>query len=106
MYAHRNEDIVNSGPGTQAKMAMPTDQDCALRQPDVPEIKKRKLDNTSEKDDSSTSMHWKKTQYRVLAGFMRMGELEFSKWLLSATPSQREKVLKNYKRRKEKIPNG
>lgn len=106
VYAHRNEDIVNSGPGTQAKMAMPTDQDCALRQPDVPEIKKRKLDNTSEKDDSSSSMHWKKTQYRMLAGFMRMGELEFSKWLLSATPSQREKVLKNYKRRKEKIPNG
>ncbi|XP_023533039.1 switch 2 isoform X2 [Cucurbita pepo subsp. pepo] len=107
VYAHRNEDIVNYGPGTQEKMALPTTQDCALGQPRVPEIKKRKLDNIGEKDDGfSSTMDWKKVQYRKLAGFKGMGELEFSKWLLCATPLQREKVLEDYKKRKEKIPNG
>ncbi|XP_022149686.1 switch 2 [Momordica charantia] len=105
VYAHRNEDIVNNGPGTQAKMVVPTAQDCARRQWRIPEIKKRKLDSISETDDLSSSMDRKKIQYRKLAGFMGMGALEFSKWLLSATPMQREKVLKDYKNR-EKIPNG
>ncbi|XP_038901191.1 switch 2 [Benincasa hispida] len=106
VYAHRNEDIVNSGLGTQAKMAVPIAQDCALRQPHVPEKKKRKLDNISERDDFSSSMDRKKIQYRMLARFVGLGELEFSKWLLSATPMQREKVLIDYKKRKEKITNG
>ncbi|CAK9314757.1 unnamed protein product [Citrullus colocynthis] len=106
VYAHRNEDIINSGPGTQATITMPIAQDCALRQPHVPEIKKRKLDNISQRDDLSSSMDRKKIQYRRLAGFVGMSELEFSKWLLSATPMQREKVLTGYKKRKEKIPNG
>lgn len=91
---------MNSGPGTQAKMALPVAQDCTPKQPHVPEIKKRKL------DDLSSSMDRKKIQYRILAEFVGMGELEFSKWLLSATPMQRQKVLKDYRRRKEKIPNG
>ncbi|KAA0062035.1 hypothetical protein IC582_026126 [Cucumis melo] len=106
VYAHRNEDIVNSGPETQVKMALPVDQNCTPRQPHVPGIKKRKLDDISERDDLSSSMDRKKIQYRILAEFVGMGELEFSKWLLSANPMQRQKVLEDYRRRKEKIPNG
>lgn len=106
VYAHRNEDIVNSGPETQVKMALPVAQNCTPRQPHIPGIKKRKLDDISERDDLSSSMDRKKIQYRILAEFVGMGELEFSKWLLSANPMQRQKVLEDYRRRKEKIPNG
>jgi len=36
---------------------------------------------------------------------MGMEEFAFSKWLLSATPLEREKVLLDYKKKK-KMPNG
>lgn len=35
--------------------------------------------------------------YSLLAQFIGMSELEFSKWLLSASPSEREKLLADYK---------
>ncbi|CAL2257254.1 unnamed protein product [Prunus armeniaca] len=34
---------------------------------------------------------------------MGLGELELSKWVLSATPMERETVLRDLKKRKEKI---
>lgn len=47
----------------------------------------------------------KKSQYSLLAEFMGMEEVEFSKWLLSASPAEREKVLGEYKRsKKDKLP--
>lgn len=56
------------------------------------------------KENAFLSNDRKKSKYRLLAQFMGMGELEFSKWLLSATPSNRERVLRDYKKRKEKKP--
>jgi len=47
----------------------------------------------------------KRTQYKLLAQSMGMEEFAFSKWLLSATPLEREKVLLDYKKKK-KMPNG
>lgn len=52
------------------------------------------------------SKDWKKIQYSLLAQFMGMGEVEFSKWVLSATTSERENALRDYKKRKEKMPDG
>jgi hypothetical protein len=44
----------------------------------------------------------KRAQFSLLAESMGMGELEFSKWLLSATPEERKKVLIDSKKKKKK----
>jgi hypothetical protein len=44
----------------------------------------------------------KRAQFSLLAESMGMGELAFSKWLLSATPEERKKVLIDYKKKKKK----
>jgi DNA excision repair protein ERCC-6-like 2 len=45
----------------------------------------------------------KRAQFSLLAESMGMGELAFSKWLLSATSVEREKVLIDYKKKKKKL---
>lgn len=91
MYAHRNEDIVNFGPEIQRQ-----------KEP----ISKMKSDAKKNSEKANSSKSKKRSQYCLLAKFTHMEEMEFSKWLLSATPAEREKVLCDYKRRKEKIPDG
>lgn len=44
----------------------------------------------------------KKSQYSLLAKYMGMKEVEFSKWLLSAAPAEREKVLRDYKQQRNR----
>lgn len=79
------------------------------RQPKASTAGKKKLDTITGKENTGTvnpiTIH-KKNQYSILARSMGMEEVQFSKWLLSATPAEREKVLKDYRKRKEKIPNG
>lgn len=102
MYAHRNEDIVNSGHVIQGKI------DTSIPSSDSLSIslvhQRKKPDCVSKKQKVTLIDERKRTQYRLLAQSMGMGELAFSKWLLSATPLEREKVLQDYK--KKKIPNG
>lgn len=106
VYAHRNEHIVNYGPGTQGKEEPSVVDNGHLRQSCIPRSGKRKLDAGEEKEKPSSKMR-KKSQYCLLAEFMGMEEVEFSKWLLSAAPAEREKVLRDYKKRKEqKRPDG
>ena len=106
MYAHRNEDIVNFGPVTQGKLEGST-REKGLRHPHMPLSRGTKPDNIDGKEnDSSSSKNRKRIQYSLVARFAGMEEVEFSKWLLSATPLEREKVLRDYKKRKEKLPNG
>lgn len=80
-----------------------------MQQRKFPGVGRRKLDATNGKEKAGNSdevkMH-KKRQYCRIAQFMGMKELQFSKWILSATPAEREKVLKDYKKRKEKVVNG
>lgn len=96
LYAHRNEDIVNSRPGIQQKIIVLTgDNNPRI---DTNASWKRKTD--WEENDVSTR-DGKKIQYGRLAQFKGMGVVEFSKWVLSATPSDRESLLRNYKRRKK-----
>jgi len=45
----------------------------------------------------------KRAQFSLLAESMGMGELAFSKWLLSATPVERENVLIDYKKKKKRL---
>ncbi|KAM4093428.1 hypothetical protein ACB094_06G115400 [Castanea mollissima] len=102
VYAHRNEDIVNAGPGILGKL------DISIPQNDshMPAARRSKPDGISEKENVPSIKDRKRSQYSLIARFTGMGEFEFSKWLLSATPLEREKVLGDYKKRKEKLPNG
>ncbi|XP_031255317.1 switch 2 isoform X1 [Pistacia vera] len=104
LYAHRNEDVVNNQPDIQEKLELRIPKDNSSRQPQIPIKKKRKLDDANGNNISS-SKDWKKVQYSLLARFMGMGEVEFSKWVLSASPLEREQVLQDFKKRKEK-PDG
>lgn len=106
MYAHRNEDIVNFGPTIQGKQEGFAAQNDHLTQLHIPVWEKRKPNVVSRTEKSSSGKDWKKRQFSLLAQFKCMNELEFSKWLLAAGPSEREKVLQDYKKRKQKVPNG
>ncbi|XP_060190147.1 switch 2 [Lycium barbarum] len=110
VYAHRYEDIVNLGPAKiKEKKGATMHFDYSLHQPKFSTVGKRKSDTITGKENVGTvnaiKMR-KKSQYSLLARFMGMEEVQFSNWLLSATPAEREKVLKDYRKRKEKIPNG
>lgn len=96
LYAHRNEDIVNSRPGIQQKIIVLTgDNNPRI---DTNASWKRKTDG---EENVVSTRDRKKIQYGRLAQFKGMGVVEFSKWVLSATPSNRESLLRNYKRRKK-----
>ncbi|KAM7495098.1 hypothetical protein LguiB_029707 [Lonicera macranthoides] len=100
VYAHRNEDIVNYGPATQEK------KEPSEPQNDGPTTtERRKSDVVRAKENESSLKMRKRSQYSVIAEFMGMEEVEFSKWLLSASPAEREKVLREYRRsKKDKQP--
>ncbi|KAK9285315.1 hypothetical protein L1049_024506 [Liquidambar formosana] len=106
VYTHRNEDIVNFGPGIQRKEEVSIPQNDSLKQPSIPFLGKRKADKVGGKEKATSSKDWKRSQYSLLAQSMGMGVVEFSKWLLSATPLDREKALRDFKKRREKMPNG
>ncbi|TMW93421.1 hypothetical protein EJD97_011720 [Solanum chilense] len=110
VYAHRYEDIVNLGPAKiKEKKEQTMHLDYPPRQPKASTAGKKKLDTITGKENTGTVNPitiCKKNQYSLLARSMGMEEVQFSKWLLSATPAEREKVLKDYRKRKEKIPNG
>ncbi|XP_062152558.1 switch 2 isoform X2 [Alnus glutinosa] len=107
VYAHRNEDVVNVGAGIQGKMDLSSNpQNDRLNQPCIPMARRSKAECGSERENISSIKDKKRRQYSLLAQFVGVGELEFSKWLLSATPLEREKVLRDFKKRKEKVPNG
>nr|KYP44537.1 hypothetical protein KK1_033937 [Cajanus cajan] len=96
VYAHRNEDIVNFGPGIQGKIDTSIPSNDTLVKPSISLDHQRKKRHKVPLIDER-----KRGQYRLLAQSMGMGELAFSKWLLSATPLEREKVLLDYKKKKK-----
>lgn len=76
-------------------------QDEQLKESYIPCSLKRKQDKASKKENMSVKMQ-KKSQYSLLAKYMGMKEVEFSKWLLSAAPAEREKVLRDYKQQRNR----
>ncbi|GJM96066.1 hypothetical protein PR202_ga12873 [Eleusine coracana subsp. coracana] len=97
VYAHRNEDVVN--------MRTNGRNDCAIDQ--MIQSSAEELENKHETTKLSVmaksySMEQKKEEFSRIASFMGMSDLEFSKWLLTASPQQRSEVLKNYKRKKNR----
>ncbi|KAJ7981486.1 Switch 2 [Quillaja saponaria] len=102
VYAHRNEDIVNLGCGSQRRVDISMPKSNSQGQPHATVVSRKKSDCVVGKENVSSIDNRKRTQYSLLARSMGMGELQFSKWLLSATPLEREKVLQDYKKRKKK----
>ncbi|XP_058096097.1 switch 2 isoform X2 [Magnolia sinica] len=152
IYAHRNEDIVNTRPGFPAKkdassreindsimtkelssnnipMKRPVNKDASVCKSDngmvtVQSSRNKNLtkmqaskdarlvgnnDNILTKqsgsknvsgEEASSVKRKKSSEFGLLAQFMGMEKMEFSKWLLSASYSQREKVLHDYKSKK------
>ena len=94
MYAHRNEDIVNFGPTVKGK------KEGGPHIHIFPVAEKRKPNGESRKKRASSAKEWKRKEFSLLAQSMGMKEVEFSNWLLAAPPSEREKVLQDYKMRK------
>ncbi|CAN6706632.1 unnamed protein product [Malus baccata var. baccata] len=102
VYAHRNEDIVNYGPGTQGTTEMTIPQNGSLVDPGIHVSRKKKLDGIGGKENFPSPMDQKRIQYSRLSKFMGLGELEFSKWVMSATPMERERALGDFRKRKKK----
>ncbi|GLU06402.1 hypothetical protein SLE2022_234420 [Rubroshorea leprosula] len=101
VYFHRNEDIVNSGPGFQEKKEVNFAPDDDQR-PDTCVAGKRQKRKPDHVENVLPARDRKKIQYGLLADFKGMDVVEFSKWVLSATPAERERVLENFKKRKKR----
>jgi len=100
LYSHRYGDIVNLGPGSEvSKMDMP-DPDHALKEVLLPPVRVAKQIR-GVKHTNLSSKESKKRQFSRIAQFMGMTEIEFSKWVISAAPCEREKVLRDYKKRRK-----
>ncbi|KAG9153877.1 hypothetical protein Leryth_005983 [Lithospermum erythrorhizon] len=107
LYAHRNEDIVNYKPRIQENREGSMEHDDVLQQPPTLATWKRKSDVMNSRKsavNSTCSKMQKKNQYRLLSQFKGMGELEFSRWVLSATPAARQKVLEEFKSMHRNMP--
>ncbi|PNY06301.1 DNA repair and recombination RAD26-like protein [Trifolium pratense] len=105
VYAHRNEDVVNSRPVIQGQLSTsdtPSSDDLSRTSISVVH-QKEKPDCVPKKLKVTLIDERKRAQFSLLADSMGMGELAFSKWLLSATPEERKKVLIDYKKKKTKV---
>ncbi|XP_023751613.1 switch 2 [Lactuca sativa] len=104
VYAHRNEDIISHGRGCNVIQEVDTSTQIPILPP-VPKNKKKPITITvTHSDNENGKASRKMKQYRLVARFMGMEVVEFSKWVLSASVSERERVLRDFKRRKEKMP--
>ncbi|KAI3994781.1 hypothetical protein MKX01_037332 [Papaver californicum] len=106
VYTHRNEDVVNYRPEVQAKKDMTVAEPDSTQHQRVTSSVKRHSYSSSDLSKRELSLSKKKSQYSRLAQFMGMTDIKFSKWLLSVSNSEREKVLLDYKKQKENNQNG
>ncbi|PKU70093.1 switch 2 [Dendrobium catenatum] len=92
LYAHRNEDIVNMGPRYKVQPASITEEE----------------KNNSKvlcKPDSVVKSHTreqKRNEFKKIAQYRGMELLEFSNWILSASPTELKQLLKDYQKKKRK----
>ncbi|CAD5187037.1 unnamed protein product [Musa acuminata subsp. malaccensis] len=100
VYAHRNENVVNMGPGNLGQKEAGTHENFTGKT--LSKTRGNSLERIYNVGRLS-SEQWKRNEFRSIAHNMGMAELEFSKWLLSASPSQRIEVLQNYKKKKKQM---
>ncbi|CAN8295742.1 unnamed protein product [Cochlearia groenlandica] len=98
VYAHRNEDIINGG-GTSASTSQRLNGDCNNNENiQCADRKKKKRKDCSGEEEamSFANREHKREKYKMLAEFKGMEILEFSRWVLSASPFDREKLLQEF----------
>lgn len=99
VYAHRNEDIVNMGPGLLGNNCITsTKEDFA--ETTLPKTLASNSKRIHRVDLSTEQL--KRNEFRHIAHYMGMDCLEFSKWILSASPSKRLEVLQNFNKKKKR----
>lgn len=98
LYSHRNEHIVNFGTGTSLIKTDGVSPCNDLKEPHIHPIEAKDLGSGSQKKSSPREN--KRRQFSLIAQFMGMTEIKFSRWVISAAPFDREEVLRDYKRRK------
>lgn len=107
VYAHRNEDVVNMRTdGREKGGADETVQSSLEELLSKNETKHTAMEKPYSSEEKrklarSHSLEQKKKEFSCIASFMGMDDLEFSKWLLSASPHQRSEVLQDYRRKKK-----
>ncbi|BAF16935.1 switch 2 isoform X1 [Oryza sativa Japonica Group] len=95
VYAHRNEDVVN----TRTNEASNCAEDKTVPR-HLEELQSKKNETMHTIKAKSYSLVQKKKEFSRIASFMGMNDLEFSKWLLSVSPLQRHEVLDRYRNAK------
>ncbi|XP_047334780.1 switch 2 [Impatiens glandulifera] len=88
VYSHRNEEIVNS----RAEAAVVQGK----RESEIFLGKRKSHKREEEEEEEEEKRSRKRVQYGVIAEWMGMEVVEFSWWLISATPNQREQLLQDY----------
>ncbi|CAA0161720.1 unnamed protein product [Arabidopsis thaliana] len=97
VYAHRNEDIINIGETTTSTSQRLNGDGNSDENLECADRKKKKRKGCSEEEDmSSSNREQKREKYKMLAEFKGMEILEFSRWVLSASPFDREKLLQDF----------
>ncbi|KAL0732282.1 hypothetical protein Bca4012_008491 [Brassica carinata] len=100
VYAHRNEDIINGGRAGTSKSSQRFNgeggSDENLECADQKKKKKKMKGGSEEEGMSFSNRERKREKYKMLAEFKGMEIMEFSRWVLSASPYVREKLLQEF----------
>ncbi|KAJ8470063.1 hypothetical protein OPV22_024406 [Ensete ventricosum] len=100
VYAHRNENVVNMGPGVLGQKVAGTHGNFTGKT--LSKTRSNSMERIYNMGRLSSEQQ-KRNEFRSIAHNMGMEELQFSKWVLSASPSQRVEVLQNYKKKKKQM---
>ncbi|RRT55879.1 hypothetical protein B296_00027897 [Ensete ventricosum] len=100
VYAHRNENVVNMGPGVLGQKVAGTHGNFTGKT--LSKTRSNSMERIYNMGRLSSEQQ-KRNEFRSIAHNMGMEELQFSKWVLSASPSRRVEVLQNYKKKKKQM---
>lgn len=102
MYAHRNEDVVNMKMGGNRGGISTHEDDTSKTFPTKAADRSHERKHVKLRGGEPSLAHQKRREFSRIARYMNMGELEFSKWLLSAPYLERMEMLQNYKKKNKK----
>ncbi|KAG1347415.1 Switch 2 [Cocos nucifera] len=94
-------DVVNMGPGLQGKNDAAITHENSTMKTSINKTDKRSVTTDISKNGKPSSREQKRKEFRCIAQYMGMEELEFSRWLLSASHWERNEMLQNYKKKKK-----
>ncbi|XP_013605842.1 PREDICTED: switch 2 isoform X1 [Brassica oleracea var. oleracea] len=98
VYAHRNEDIINGGRAatSTSSQRFNVERDSNENLEYADQKKKKRKGGSEEEGICFSKRERKREKYKMLAEFKGMEIMEFSRWVLSASPFVREKILQEF----------